>query len=131
MSIDWTINMSTVVVLLGSAIGAVVAWVTLRNQVAAHDAKFAEQDKKFEGLGISYSAMQATHGMMGERVEEIRAKGAHELAEFKLEVAKNYATNTAIREVEERIVVAIDRLGDRLDKLIDGQNKPARTRRAS
>jgi hypothetical protein len=45
------------------------------------------------------------------------------LAEFKLEVARNYATNAAIREVENRIVAAIERLGDRLDKFSDNHNR--------
>lgn len=45
------------------------------------------------------------------------------LAAFELRVAKEYATNSAIKEVEDRIVGAIDRLGDRLDKFIDNRNR--------
>jgi hypothetical protein len=44
------------------------------------------------------------------------------IGDFKLEVARNYATNAAIKEVEDRIVQAIDRLGDRLDKFVDNRN---------
>lgn len=44
------------------------------------------------------------------------------LADFKLQVAKEYATTAAIKEVEDRIVQAIDRLGDRLDKFVDQRN---------
>lgn len=47
-----------------------------------------------------------------------------ELAAYKLVVAKEYATANSIREVEDRIVGAIDRLGDRLDKFIDNRNRP-------
>jgi len=53
------------------------------------------------------------------RAEEIRSRGAHELAEFKLTVAAKYATHEAIKEVEGRIVGAIDRIGDRFDKYLD------------
>jgi hypothetical protein len=44
------------------------------------------------------------------------------LADFKLEVAKEYATTSAIEQVEERVVAAINRLGDRLDKLFVTRN---------
>ncbi|MER9685920.1 hypothetical protein [Mesorhizobium sp. M0139] len=46
---------------------------------------------------------------------------AQVISDFKLEVARNYATNSSIREVEERVVQAIERLGDRLDKFLDNR----------
>ena len=42
-----------------------------------------------------------------------------DLDAYKLEVAKNYATNNAISQVEERVVQAIERLGDRLDRFLE------------
>lgn len=45
------------------------------------------------------------------------------LSDYKLQVAKEYATTNAIKEVEDRIVQAIDRLGDRLDKFVDNRNR--------
>jgi len=65
-----------------------------------------------------------TIGTLRERIEEVRAKGAHELSEFKLAVAEQYARNEAIKEVEERVVEAINRLADRLDRILDRQAKP-------
>jgi hypothetical protein len=103
----WTLNITTIIAVAGIAATGLAAWITTLNRVAAHDAKIA--------------AMDATQKGHGDRVEAIRAKSAQELADFKLEVAKNCATNTSIREVEERVVAAIERLGDRLDKMIDGQ----------
>lgn len=41
------------------------------------------------------------------------------LAEYKLQVAEKYATNTAIKEVETRVVEAINRLGDRVENYFD------------
>jgi outer membrane protein assembly factor BamD (BamD/ComL family) len=45
-----------------------------------------------------------------------------DLDAYKLEVAKYYATNNAISQVEERVVQAIERLGDRLDRFLE--NRP-------
>lgn len=42
-----------------------------------------------------------------------------DLHEFKLEAAKTYATAATIKEVEERVVSAITRLGDRLDRAFE------------
>ena len=40
-----------------------------------------------------------------------------DFANFKEHVASNYASNSTVAEVEKRIVDAINRLGDRLDRL--------------
>lgn len=45
-----------------------------------------------------------------------------QLAEFKIQVAQNYATQQSIMQVEERVVQAIERLGDRLDRFLE--NRP-------
>jgi hypothetical protein len=42
-----------------------------------------------------------------------------DLAEFKVHVASTYASHDTIRQVEERLIAAIDRLGDRLDKVFE------------
>ena len=47
----------------------------------------------------------------------IAAKG--ELADFKEQVAREYVTGQAIERVEARLVSAIDRLGDRLDRAFE------------
>lgn len=43
------------------------------------------------------------------------------ISAFQLQVAREYATNQAIKEVESRIVGAIEKLTDRLDTLIDNR----------
>lgn len=112
MTFDFTINIGTIVTLVLGFGAGVAAWVTALYRIGGHDTKHSE-------TAVALATAQESHKALAERVETIRSKGAQELADFKLEVAKNYATNSAIREVEERIVVAIDRLGDRLDKIID------------
>lgn len=47
-----------------------------------------------------------------------------ELAEFKEKVAREYVTGTAIERVETRLVTAIDRLGDRLDRAFEIRTAP-------
>jgi hypothetical protein len=78
-------------------------------------------------VGGAWWAIHRRIATVERRAEEIRAKSAHELAEFKLAVAQNYATHDAIKEIEGRIVEAISRLGDRFDKYLD--RSPAAPRR--
>lgn len=58
---------------------------------------------------------------------EFAAKSAadarQDLAEYKLQVAKEYATTSAIKEFEVRIMSALDRLGDRFENFIDNRNR--------
>lgn len=124
MTFDFTINIGTMVTLIVGFGAGIAAWVTALHRIAGHDSKLSEN-------AVSLATAHEAHKHLAERVETIRAKSAQELADFKLEVAKNYATNAAIKEVEERIVVAIDRLGDRLDKIIDRQDNPGRDRRSA
>ncbi|MEP9397930.1 hypothetical protein [Mesorhizobium sp. KR2-14] len=79
-------------------------------------------------VGATWWAIHRRISTVERRVEEVRSKGAHELAEFKLAVAEKYATHEALKEIEERIVGAISRLGDRLDKIVDRNQISARRR---
>ena len=62
----------------------------------------------------------------GESAKEIasaalaKAEAAEaNLAAFKAEVAKDYASNAMILQLETRLVAAIDRIGDRLDRAFE------------
>lgn len=50
--------------------------------------------------------------------EQLAATRRH-LNDFQVEVAKNYTTNSVIQQVEDRLVAAINRIGDRLDQAFD------------
>lgn len=119
MTVDWTVNIANIIAVAIIVGGGIAAWVTLRNRVDGHAQKLTD-------TGIAISAQQATHKMLSGRVEDIRAKSAHELAEFKIEVAKEYATNQTVHKVKDDVVEAISRLGDRLDRIIEGQGKAER-----
>jgi len=43
----------------------------------------------------------------------------HELSAFKEQVARDYATTNMLATVEGRIVGAIERLGDRMDRILE------------
>lgn len=52
------------------------------------------------------------------------ARGAREEAQaIRLEVAEKYASVAHLKEVEARLAVAIDRLTDRIDKMLQAINK--------
>lgn len=55
-------------------------------------------------------------------------KATGDLADFKEKVAREYVTSTAIERLEERLVDAINRLGDRLDRAFEprGATRTAR-----
>jgi hypothetical protein len=72
--------------------------------------------------GVWWKLHQGTEKLRHDNAVQFAAT-AHVIAEFKLEVARNYATNNSIREVEQRVVDAIDRLGDRLDKFLENRNR--------
>lgn len=49
-----------------------------------------------------------------------------EISEFRIEVAREYVTAVSLRHLEERLETSLQRLGDRLDKIltyVDGSNR--------
>ena len=50
-----------------------------------------------------------------KRLDELKS----ELGSFKQEVARDYASNRMIEQMESRLVTAIERLGDRLDRAFE------------
>ena len=91
----------------------------------------------FEFIGLLLTGAGMLAGVwwrLHQAIDKVRhenalqsAATAHVIAEFKLEVARNYATTGSIREVEQRVVDAIDRLGDRLDKFLDNRTTSRRS----
>ncbi|RUW38974.1 hypothetical protein EN739_12020 [Mesorhizobium sp. M2A.F.Ca.ET.017.03.2.1] len=113
VTVDWSINLTGLLTFALTLAAGVAAWVTVRLKLAELEKDFAEQRT---GVANQFLAVNGLLKLLQERVEDIRAKGAHELAEFKLEVAKGYAGHEALREMEARLVKAIDDLGKRIEK---------------
>lgn len=51
-----------------------------------------------------------------EQLTEIENLLSAQLADFKLDVAKNYASNSSLREVEARLVMHLNRIEAKLDR---------------
>lgn len=121
MTIDPTITIGNIVMIVTMIVGAVGAWFLLRGDLTA-----AKED--VVDLKARLDALTSAHAATLQRVEQVRAKSANELAQFQLKVASEYATHAAIKEVEGRVVEAINRLGDRFDKYFDRGAPSSRSR---
>lgn len=64
-----------------------------------------------------------------KKAQDTADSAVRELAAFKTEVARDYASAKMVEQVESRVVSAIDRLGDRLDNIVElvlaNANRPA------
>lgn len=121
MTFDTTVSIPAALMILGMAGTGITVWYNTRAQVT-------ENTKGIKEVRDTLAVANAKVALALEKADEIRAKGERELAEYKLSVAKEYATANSIRLVEERVVAAIDRLGDRLDKVLDGSRDQSRSR---
>lgn len=74
-------------------------------------------------LGGVWWRLQTAITALRLRVEEVRSKSAHELAEFKIKAAESFASTSTIKEVEERVIEAVNRLADRLDRILERSGK--------
>lgn len=71
--------------------------------------------------GIALWAVRVNRGeSAATRVERVE----RDLADFKERVARDYATAAMVAAVESRVVAAIDRLGDRLDRVLERRQEP-------
>lgn len=92
----------SVVVAGGGAIGS---WYVVRYKV---NDLLEKQKRLDEELSTAVS-----------RINDVRSRSAHELAEFKLEVAKEYATSLSIRNMENRLMQELHSLRDIIMKQHD------------
>lgn len=66
--------------------------------------------------GVALWAVRVNKGeTASSRVERLE----RDVAEFKERVARDYATSNMVAAIETRVVAAIDRLGDRLDRAFE------------
>ncbi len=90
------------------------------------------------GAMVIVTAVAATAGSYAvtkyrsERAEQAAAEARllalqaiNELNAFRLEAARRFVTDEMLVKVEERVVEAINRLGDRLDRLLDDRLRRA------
>lgn len=94
--IDSTITVANLLTAAFALAAIIGGYFVVRYKVSAGERKITDLE----------ADMKATRA----RVEEVRAKGANELAEFKLQVAKEYATQSLIAQIEERVISEIHSL---------------------
>lgn len=74
-------------------------------------------------LGIAFVVRASDRALTAEKsIEALNkklAETAAELAAYKLEAAQKFVTDDMLSQVEKRVVGAIDRLADRLDRIIE------------
>lgn len=78
-----------------------VLWLIYRGKDDARDAAKALKDAQDK---------------LAAEISRVRSAGAHELAEFKLQVAKEYASVAYLKDVETRLIDALQRIEDKLDR---------------
>lgn len=106
MALDWQINGSLVLILGAHLVGVVVFLVRAADRSAR--AEIAARDIE----------------VRLKQIEERIVREAAALAQFREQVAREYVSREAMRELEERVVKAIDRVGDRLDRIMAPAAKP-------
>lgn len=116
MDFDWTINFSVIIAFALAAGGLVAGYAVWRYKVSAIEEDLEEFR---EATNIKIVAIDAAVRLQHDRAEEIRAKCAKELADFRIEVAKDYAGHVALRDMEGRMMRALEGLGVRIDKLTE------------
>jgi flagellar basal body-associated protein FliL len=95
---NWIAVAAIVVTIVLAIIGAVAIWAVRVNK----------------GVSAEKSAEKAH-----ERIDELNSA----FGEFRAHVAANYASNTMLDQMEKRVVDAINRLGDRLDRAFERRSK--------
>jgi cbb3-type cytochrome oxidase subunit 3 len=107
VTFSWEINLGTLALLIFYAVGVVVFLVRTQNRAnAAHE-------KAEEAKGAAAQAHK--------RADDAHlAAGAYNaaLALFREDVAREYVDREALREMEQRLTNAINRLGDRVDQAL-------------
>lgn len=81
---------------------------------------FAVMRHRIEVAEKSVKDLREAHEKAIADARGLAVKALGDLADFKVEAARQFVTDEMLMKVEERIVAAVDRLADRLDRLLDG-----------
>ena len=96
MTISWEINPTILMAVLVNIIVSVIFIVRASDRATAAEKRCTE-------LAVSLAAVD------------------RELQEFKLEAARRFVTDEMLAKVEESVIGAINRLADRLDRVIESR----------
>lgn len=108
----------TFMIAVGGVVVRQVIW-TSRNEASAKAARAIADEAKMDALRAATLANEAM------KAANLATTGAlRDLGDFREKVAREYATHEAMRQLEVGLVAAINRLGDRLDRLFETQHVP-------
>lgn len=113
ISFDWTFNVGHLLTIAAIIVAALSAFFIQRGNIntAVKEANEAKEEAKNAIL----------------RARELGA----ELANYRLEVSEKYATHKSLEQLEERIIQAVERIGDRLDRVFERTASQPRPRRST
>lgn len=107
---------------VGLASGLVVAAVT----VLSFWLRFSDRiTKAHAAADLAKAAADDARADAKEASERVAILAAS-FSLYREQIAREYIHREVMREVEERLTQAIDRLGDRLDRVLDGRDHPAK-----
>ena len=120
---DWEIGFGNVVTLLVMLAGGVYTYFDIRARSIANTAAIVDARETAE------KAIAQVRAWAAEEIKEakdeaaeakIRAEAANmALNEFRIEVAREYASKELIREITSNITTELHRLGDRIDSWLE------------
>ncbi len=84
-----------------AGVAIITFWINLSDRISKADARAISADEAARAIAIQVAALHAAHGL------------------FRETVAREYIHREAMREMEDRLTAAIDRLGDRLDRILE------------
>lgn len=116
MTIDTTISLGNLITLGVLLFGAISAVLTLRFTVRSNNAAI-------KGLSDALTALSGAHDTTAKRVEEVRSTTAHELADMRVDLAKNYVNAGQLDGLEKRFAEGMSRLEVRFDRVDNRLNK--------
>lgn len=127
MNIDWTFSVANIITVVGALIAGVIAWVKLSGRVARIEDEVAEihqtVDRYRTEVSTNFGAVTAQLKMHHEQIMDRLAENGRQLMEFKLDVAKNYAGNTSLEKVEERLGGQLKDIANRIDEMAPRQRR--------
>lgn len=103
MNLVGEFSVPTIISIVTAVCAIVSSYAVVRFQGAQHDKRIARLDERCEALG-------------------------RELAAFKIEAVQRFVSDEMLAKVETRISDAINRLADRLDKVLDARASTGRGR---
>ena len=91
----------------GSGYAIISFWMRLSDRITHADAKAKAAELAAQNANVAVAAA-------GLEVERLKA----DLVDHRVDVAKEYVSKDTLASLENRIVEAINRLGDRFDKML-------------